>query len=462
MSTIATIVPLSKDPSFVAQPEWSYPGPTGSVVGDGEGISGFGIPPSAQAAAVWSGVQGKPFVTVSAIGQAQTGVINAGADFGPDTSGTTMNGLDSAIASGAGIIYVLNNGTHTWSPTGNVGGVQNGQIVVFEGGVTVNWTTAVGLIIGANAAGTTQYYHNVWIGNGAHIINKSSGQPGINIWGIMSYMDGFELDGNGAEYISLSMGYNTLTVYNCTASNIHTYNFTGPSGAIPLTTNNAANCAMYDCFADGSTVSSANDYSLLYVLALNGNTANCRYVRCRTKGNGASGQCLEVHGNTNGSTYSSQFITFEDCTFNSGATSPVGAGSGGAYLDDNNNGSSAAFINNITFSNCSWVNCNVSYQSVNNHFGYVRYEGGMPQGFSGSLLGRTPGQTTAITVGASPFTYTNDDGFLEDVVVSGGTVSAISIDGVTTGQTAGVFSLGAGHSLAVTYSAAPTMTKIPR
>jgi hypothetical protein len=467
MPTIATILPPSG--SFAAQSEWSYSGPTGSAVGSGEGISGFGIPASSvQSSSLWSSVQGKPFVTVSAIGQAQTGIVNAGADYGPDTPGTTMNGLDSAIASGAGIIYVLNNGTHNWSPSGTVGSVQNGQIVVFEGGCTVNWNTTNIIVVGTNAAGTTQYSHNVWLGNGTHIINKSTGETGIYVQGIMCHVDGFELDGNGADAIHAvirtpSSGGNQPV--NCTLSNIHIYNFTGPSGTIPLTFNGATNCAAYDCFVDGSNVSTSDDYSLLYVNCDNNNTSNCKFVRCRTKGNGASGQCLEIQGNENGNPYSTQYLLFEDCTFNSGATSPAAAGGGGPYLDDNNNSGSSAFIANITFSNCNWINCTMTYQSSSSHFGYIRYEGGMPQGFSGTLLGRSAGQSTQISIqGTSPFTYTNNDGFLEEVVVVAGvgTITDISIDGVSTGLQAGVFSLGAGHSIAVSYSATPQMFKIPR
>jgi len=458
MSELARVVHENDPP---VQTQWSYPGPTG-VVGSGLGIQGFGIPPVGM-------ISGKAFVTVSAIGLAETGVTNAGADFGPDTPGTEMNGLDSAIASGAGIIYVLNNGTHNWSPSGTVGSVQSGQIVVFEGGCTVNWNTTNIIVIGTNAAGTTQYSHNVWIGNGTHIINQSGGETGIYVQGIMCHVDGFELDGNGADAIHAVIrtpSSGGLQPVNCTLSNIHIYNFTGPTGTIPLTFNGTTNCAAYDCFVDGSNITSGNDYSLIYVNCDNNNTSNCSFVRCRTKGNGASGQCLEVQGNeVSGSTYSTQYILFEDCTFNSGATSAVAAGSGGPYLDDNNNTSGSGFIANITFSNCNWINCIMTYQSSSSHFGYIRYEGGMPQGFSGTLDGRSAGQTTEISpIGASPFTYTNNDGFLEDVVVVGGvgTVTEIEIDGVSTGLTSGVFTLGVGHSITVTYSATPQMVKIPR
>jgi hypothetical protein len=45
----------------------------------------------------WMNVEGKPFLTVSPLGMAQTGLPNAGADFGPDTTGTTTSGVQEAI-----------------------------------------------------------------------------------------------------------------------------------------------------------------------------------------------------------------------------------------------------------------------------------------------------------------------------------------------------------------------------
>lgn len=66
-------------------------------------------------------------------------------------------------------------------------------------------------------------------------------------------------------------------------------------------------------------------------------------------------------------------------------------------------------------------------------------------------------------VGASPWTYTNASGFRQDVLVNGGTVSAIEFG------RAGVFypaaspiHLGPGDSLRLTYTVLPTVTVIPR
>lgn len=71
---------------------------------------------------------------------------------------------------------------------------------------------------------------------------------------------------------------------------------------------------------------------------------------------------------------------------------------------------------------------------------------------------------SAITVGASPFTYTAPfDGW---VIVSGGTVSDISLlrktTFYTTGETAGVFPVARLDQLKVTWTGSPTMTFFPR
>jgi hypothetical protein len=74
---------------------------------------------------------------------------------------------------------------------------------------------------------------------------------------------------------------------------------------------------------------------------------------------------------------------------------------------------------------------------------------------------------SAITVTASPFTYINQTGVTADVIVSGGTVSQIefSRDGATffgVGVTSGMLMLSPYDRLRVTYTAAPTMTLVPR
>jgi hypothetical protein len=73
----------------------------------------------------------------------------------------------------------------------------------------------------------------------------------------------------------------------------------------------------------------------------------------------------------------------------------------------------------------------------------------------------------AITVGASPYTFQNTNTYPADVIVNGGTVSAVAFsrDNVTfytVGQINGMFALSPYDFLRVTYTLAPTMTLVPR
>jgi hypothetical protein len=72
-----------------------------------------------------------------------------------------------------------------------------------------------------------------------------------------------------------------------------------------------------------------------------------------------------------------------------------------------------------------------------------------------------------IAPGASPYTYQNSREYPADVVVNGGTVSAIAFSRdnatfYTIGTTSGMFALSPYDYLRVTYTVAPTMTLIPR
>jgi hypothetical protein len=78
--------------------------------------------------------------------------------------------------------------------------------------------------------------------------------------------------------------------------------------------------------------------------------------------------------------------------------------------------------------------------------------------------GLPPGNETALTIGASPYTYTA--GVKGSLIVSGGTVSAIAFsrNGSTfysTGQAAGMFPLNARDSLRITYTVLPTVVFVP-
>lgn len=60
---------------------------------------------------------------------------------------------------------------------------------------------------------------------------------------------------------------------------------------------------------------------------------------------------------------------------------------------------------------------------------------------------------------ASTVAATNDSNYLMWVEVTGGTVTVVAVDGVTTGRTSGAFFLRPGSSIAITYSVVPTSWK---
>ena len=72
---------------------------------------------------------------------------------------------------------------------------------------------------------------------------------------------------------------------------------------------------------------------------------------------------------------------------------------------------------------------------------------------------------TSISVGTSPFTYTNESGGLENVLIVGGTVTQVLFkresDQTVTGQTQGIILLAPGDQLVVSHAGAPTMSRIP-
>lgn len=81
--------------------------------------------------------------------------------------------------------------------------------------------------------------------------------------------------------------------------------------------------------------------------------------------------------------------------------------------------------------------------------------------------GFNPVASSWVTVGISPFDYTNNDGYPEEIIVQSGTVSKIehSTDGLnytTIGLTCGKFHLNVGEHLRVTYSSLPNIKKIPQ
>lgn len=82
------------------------------------------------------------------------------------------------------------------------------------------------------------------------------------------------------------------------------------------------------------------------------------------------------------------------------------------------------------------------------------------EGFTAPVAAVNQPVPPAITVGASPFTFVNTQAYGVQVTVTGGTVSAIAVNGQSTGATSGTFYLAPNSFITVTYTAAPGMTEV--
>lgn len=106
-------------------------------------------------APLWSGLTGAPFVNVSPVGTAQGYPKNNGANYGPDTPGTTTCGIQEAITAG-NPIYLLSG---TFAITSEIILPANQRTVILGSGWSNdlvgqgNWVPPVGTVIQQNTAG---------------------------------------------------------------------------------------------------------------------------------------------------------------------------------------------------------------------------------------------------------------------------------------------------------------------
>lgn len=105
----------------------------------------------------------------------------------------------------------------------------------------------------------------------------------------------------------------------------------------------------------------------------------------------------------------------------------------------------------------------------------IRFNGSSLQNYGGVQIRNSPvtgkaepAPPAAITATASPMVYRNIEGYAQRIVITGGTVSNVewSQDGstyLTLGSVSGAFAVAGGEYLRITYTVAPTITKvIPR
>lgn len=78
---------------------------------------------------------------------------------------------------------------------------------------------------------------------------------------------------------------------------------------------------------------------------------------------------------------------------------------------------------------------------------------------AGAVVTGAPGLfAAAMTLSATGVASPNPNPVARSITITGGTVTAIAVNGVVTGQTTGTFTVPAGGSITVTYSVAPAFT----
>jgi hypothetical protein len=447
----------------------------------------------------WANLPGKPFVTVSPIGGA---LPNNGADFGPNTAGTTTNGIQEAINSlpaNGGVVYCLAGGYTISSTLHNTGSFQvvifaAGAILGFQPGGTYANSDLNGhadILVGTTRTPSEANFHDCyWYGNGALVTGSgindeivfaaqhggSHSAPPLTP-GYRLVVDGFTISNIGnTSFLIGAQNYAANVTY---ANQIRQVRFSRISATWKPGTTGASGCAVQgsareiilaDLNIDTSNVAAGTQYSNLFIRAASGDTEDVVVARS-TFINNQAGNVFDIQGNASridGSVSRSCFnIRLEDCVFDSKQVSPtIGyAGSGGGWIDDNDRTGNTGYVYNVEFTRCEFgpgsptstanpPNVGITFQTYLSFFGYIRFsEGSVPAAFSGApLLGRGPGDAgVAITFNAS-HQYINLDGFEERVILSGG--GAISLNGSPTGLTTAVLILRDGDY--VTSNPTPT------
>ena len=392
----------------------------------------------------WKQLPGKPTVTVSPVGIAQGFIKNGGSDYGPDTPGTTTSGIQEAINSlGDDTSYYLNNGGEVF--LNYVAGVYTvsqpissvGQFISIRGapGAILQYSgTGACLTMDQSAAQSDTdplYMGRPLIqGLGINLTGSgSSGSPviGLKLVGIQNhgtfervvvwstnqaYQEGIHVEG----YCQSPTFINSFVrLYGATNS----YNWRFVSG----TTGNVQQPQIIggaSMAGDvGVSLEEATTANIMGML-IQGNAVGLQW----------ESPLNDVH--------SFRSVWFENNTTETLALSTMPAVFDGCHFTDTNGISTATRSLMIT------KDC----------------------------FGIAPEPASSITVGTSPFTYTNTRLQPVMVVISGGTVTGVSIKRGSSSFSVGsgdqiVTLAGAwggslvGDSVTVTYTSAPTMELFP-
>ncbi len=467
-------------------------------------------------------------VTVSPIGTSSGTLLpNNGADYGPDSVNpstlalTTTSGIQEAlnsIASTGGLVYLRRGAYNVSSP---IQGTGSNQTVWFEPGsdLVFNMNTAplmlletYGLIsIASNlpSSSPVNFSHVQWFGNGCVVNANGAGKSNsTNVFllvqagyyedtsnpykaGVDFVLDGFVLTNvpNASFFVGVhnyNMTPSNITylnqIRNVRISRIHATWYSPVSGASGLVVQGSVRqCVLEDLYMDMSNIPNSVNYSNLFIRSASGDTQQVKVRRSlflgtklQTEQNpGSLGEVVEFQGigafGSSNSGWHLHELAIEDCTFDSAQPSVPTTQIGGLYLDDTN-GSETGYIYNIEFRRCNFINSYWDYSNDATVFGYIRVvDSSSPGNLSGSgnLPGRWPNDP-GISASITGSSYTNTDGFDEDVTAVGGVATSgftafISVNGASTGQSSGIFRLRTGDSLTFTnYSTLPTLRKQSR
>ncbi|MCI4372155.1 MAG: hypothetical protein L3K02_00705 [Thermoplasmata archaeon] len=460
----------------------------------------------------WSGIAGKPYVTVSPIGVVTSPaslLVNNGADFGPDTYDTKTSGIQEAlnsIATSGGTVYCTAGTYVLQAPIGNTGSYQT---VVFEAGCEITglyadlspggvptealvWV-AQNVASGPDAA-SAAYSQIQWIGNGCviNLLDASSGNyilinnvfeytvkgplnSGISPQATLVTVDNFEItnlsgnvlwfetDNGGGSHPNITQ---QASVWKISRICANTWNSNSPTSGVPQPIGICGVRLFHldQLYIDGSTIPTACHHSLIRIWSEGGDTSDIRVTGSVFLGNTDSGsQIAEVQGSTTsvGGEITSR-VQFEGCVFQQPNTIY------NVLLDDSAaiTQTNQAFVTDFEFKACEFSGVGVTLlpgRTGSSYFGYGRFVDcrfkGLSVGaspFSGSLLGRGPAASgTSLTIPSTPdpAVYTNNDGFDETIVISGTNVNGpIKRNGVNTGLISGSFFLRTGDYVTIPFT----------
>jgi hypothetical protein len=423
-------------------------------------------------------------------------------DFGPFTAGTLTGGLQEALATaGAGGSVFVRKGTYNLHT--NIAQKGNNQILFCEPGVTFlaasDYAPGFGVVgmFSLGQDGTSDYDGFAFEGNGCLIDGQNfASTAGLFVTGRTKEVFRFSLRNfrvqNCVDYglgigrvISVVAGsiisnvlVESFDLYNCGWIRIwgaeHVVVRHGrcrrlPSASVDgwfitaqhsLTGNLVCRDVVLEDLIGNSNVTDVGGFTGYAALQIEASAATTNtdlarevfirrcYLRTNAGAGVGSGGILIDDASTSAGPGTVESVTFEDSTFDGpGGSRYVGNASEGYVLYDHCEFVSSAALPSTTFLAGSQANRPLM---VRRPYSSVTY----------------PNQNFGITVGASPFTFTNTHRYVMVVIVSGGT--SVTIDfiprggvAVPTGETAGAFNLSSGDALRVSYAAAPTMTGAP-